>query len=112
MWMPMSVAWAPPSSKARICCEAMRSALSFTCAEHKDPFECADHLMVYNEIFDEIGIVVHDGGPSYVLIEFCPWCGTRQRESQRDRWFDETEAKGYTDDTMPPDYLCGEWRRA
>jgi len=90
----------------------MASALAFDCNQHADPFECADHLVVYNEVFDEFGIVVHDGGPSYVLIAHCPWCGTRLPESQRDRWYDETEAKGFTDDTLPPEYLSAAWRRA
>jgi hypothetical protein len=36
---------------------------------------------------------------------------TRLPESQRDRWFDEVEAKGYTDETLPPEYLSARWRR-
>jgi hypothetical protein len=111
MWMPLSEGWSAPSAAAAFCCDAMASALVFECAQHSDPFECPDHLIVYNEIFDEIGIAVHDGGPSYVLIQHCPWCGTRLPDSQRDRWFDETEAKGFTDETMPPEYRSGEWRR-
>ena len=77
LWTPLSIGWRPPSAEAAFCCEAMASALAFDCNQHADPFECADHLVVYNEVFDEFGIVVHDGGPSYVLIAHCPWCGTR-----------------------------------
>lgn len=90
----------------------MARALAFDCSDHADPFDCADSLVVYNEIFDEIGLVVHDGGPSYVLIAHCPWCGTRLPESQRDRWFDETEEKGISDDALPPEYASAAWRRA
>lgn len=25
----------------------------------------------------EYGLIVHDGGTSYVAIRFCPWCGVR-----------------------------------
>lgn len=110
LWMPLSVAWAPPSAAATFCCEAMTQALAFDCAQHADPFECADSLMVYNEVLDEYGLPVHDGGASYVLVAICPWCGARLPESQRDRWFDETEAKGFTDDTLPPEYRTGAWR--
>ncbi|MCC7252477.1 hypothetical protein [Hyphomicrobium sp.] len=110
LWTPLSVAWAPPSASAVFCCEAMTQALAFDCDQHADPFECADGLMVYNEVLDEFGLPVHDGGASYVLIAFCPWCGTRLPESQRDRWFDEVEAAGYTDDTLPPEYLSATWR--
>lgn len=110
LWMPLSVAWAPPSAAATFCCEAMTQALAFDCAQHADPFECADGLMVYNEVLDEYGLPVHDGGASYVLVAICPWCGARLPESQRDRWFEETEAKGFTDDTLPPEYRTGAWR--
>lgn len=111
LWTPTSVPWAPPSKEAALCCEAMTAALALTCDQHVDPFECADQLVVYNEILDEYGIIVHDGGPSYVLMSHCPWCGTRLPESERDRWYDEIEAKGYTDETMPAQYLTAAWRR-
>jgi len=88
----------------------MRAALDFSCDQHADPFECADALMVYNEIFDEYGLPVHDGGASYVLIGNCPWCGARLPESQRDRWFDETETFGVDDENLPPKYLTRAWR--
>jgi hypothetical protein len=111
LWTPLSKPWAPPSVDAKLCCETMAVQLAFTCAQHADPFECGDNLVVYNEVLDEYGLIVHDGGPSYVLIVFCPWCGTRLAESQRDRFYDEIEAKGLTDETLPPEYLTGEWRR-
>jgi len=111
LWMPLQVPWTPPTEAAVLCCAAMSAALAFTCAQHADPFDCADSLIVYNETFDEFGLVVHDGGASYVLIACGPWCGVRLPESQRDRWFEETEAKGYTDETLPPEYLTGAWRR-
>jgi hypothetical protein len=85
----------------------MRAALAFAWA---DPFECADAIVVYNEVFDEYGIPVHDGGASYVLIEHCPWCGEKLPESQRDRWFDATEALGVDHEALPPKFLTGAWR--
>lgn len=111
LWMPLDRPWAPPSDTSSFCCADMAHRLELTCDQHADPFECGDNTVVYNEIFDEFGLVVHDGGASYIVIAFCPWCGTRLPESQRERWFDETEAKGFTDETMPPEYRSGEWRR-
>ncbi len=111
IWMPVEEAWAPPSEAVILCCTEMKGRLAFTCEQHADPFECPDNLVVYNEKFDEFGLIVHDGGPSYILIGFCPWCGTRLPESQRDRWFDEIEAKGFTEDNLPPEYRTGAWRR-
>jgi hypothetical protein len=110
LWMPLSFERSDRMDDKQACCAAMTAALRFECAQHADPFECPDSLVVYNEVFDEYGLIVHDGGPSYVLIDFCPWCGMRLPESQRDRWFDETEAKGFTDENMPPDYKTGAWR--
>ena len=62
MWMPLSEGWSAPSERATFCCEAMTGALAFDRAQHEDPFACNDQLIVYNEIFDEIGILVRDGG--------------------------------------------------
>jgi len=112
LWTPLGVPWSAPTPSAAFCCEAMASALAFDCAQHADPFECADHLLVYNEVLDEIGLIVHDGGASYVVIGFCPWCGSKQPESQRDRWYDEIEAKGIGEDDLPPEYASAAWRTA
>ena len=114
LWMPLSVPWSPPSPAVRHCCEDMRLALDFACDQHADPFECADGLVVYNEVFDEYGIPVHDGGASYLLISHCPFCGARLPESQRDRWFDETEQRiGEDGDeaSLPERYRRGDWRQ-
>lgn len=111
LWMPFGAAWAPPSPEATFCCEAMTAALQFDCEQHADPFECGDGLMVYNEVFGETGLPVHDGGASYVLISHCPWCGTRLAESQRDRWFEETEAIEKEGREIPQTYFSGVWRR-
>jgi hypothetical protein len=111
LWMPFGAKWQPPSSDVRLCCESMEAALAFDCEQHGDPFACADALVVYNEILDEYGIPVHDGGASYVLITHCPWCGKSLPEGQRDRWFDETEALGLADDaSLPAKYLTRAWR--
>jgi hypothetical protein len=110
MWMPLSTAWAPPSADATFCCAGMRDALAFACDQHADPFECGDGIVVYNEVFDEFGLIVHDGGQSYVLIQHCPWCATRLPESQRDRWFDEMEAKNIDEENPPLAYTTREWR--
>lgn len=115
LWMPLTVQWAPPTAEVRPCCEPMRHALDFACEEHADPFACADGIIVYSEVFDEYGLPVHDGGTSYVLIDNCPWCGGRLPESQRERWFDETErllGPDCAENALPERYLTGGWRRS
>jgi hypothetical protein len=59
------------------CCERMNEIISFQCEMHSHPFECPDHLIHYSAKSNEYGLVIHDGGSSYVSISFCPWCGDR-----------------------------------
>ena len=59
----------------RECCETMALQLNQRCEQHSDPFDCADSLIHYSEQNDEYGIVIHDGGRSYSVINYCPWCG-------------------------------------
>lgn len=44
-------------------------------------------------------------------IDFCPWCGRRLPESQRDRWFDELESRGIDpwEGEVPPEYQDDRW---
>ncbi|HTJ74835.1 MAG TPA: hypothetical protein VL337_05675 [Acidimicrobiales bacterium] len=76
------------------CCARMRQSVEHQCAAHPDPQDCPDHLVTYVAKFREYGLVVHDGGSAYVRIDYCPWCGSRLPDSQRDRWFDEVERLG------------------
>lgn len=108
LWMPFAAPWRREDNPRETCCAAMAEALSFACDQHADPFECSDSHMVYNSVFDEYGIPVHDGGSSYVLVAHCPWCGARLPESQRDRWFDETDA---LQGEPPQRYLTSQWWR-
>ena len=65
----------------------------------------------YDARFDEYWV---PAGNAQQLLFFCPWCGERLPESQRDRWFDELEAKGLDPlvDPVPDDYRTGAWRGA
>lgn len=110
LWMPFEARWAPPGETTAVCCDAMRTALAFDCTEHADPFECGDGLLVHNPVFGETGLVIHDGGASYVLIAHCPWCGAKLPDSERERWFDETEAIEKEGREIPPEYFTAVWR--
>ena len=93
----------------------MRRQLDFSCELHASPFDCPDALVAYSETFNEYGVIVHDGGGSYVTIGFCPWCGTKLPESLRERWFSELEAQGFDDPNVqdiPEKYKTDEWYRA
>jgi hypothetical protein len=69
--------------KQNQCCEEMMLQTDFVCEEHESPFECADNLIYYSQKFDEYGLIIHDGGSSFIKIEFCPFCGTKLPESKR-----------------------------
>ena len=112
LWMPLEAARVLPTNSITHCCASMAKAVDFACEQHADPFACPDALLVYNEVMDEYGLIIHDGTASYVLIDRCPWCGTRLPESARDRWFDAVDALDLADGVAPPPaFLTGEWRQ-
>ena len=94
------------------CCEMMtRQAADWDCDMHADRFSCADALIDFIAKFREYGIIIHDGGSSHIVISYCPWCGARLPDSQRERWFDELEALGIdprTDD-VPGEFDDDRW---
>jgi hypothetical protein len=93
----------------------MSAALAFECDQHADPFDCPDTLIVFHEVFGEYGLPVRDGGPSYLIISNCPFCGARLPESRRDDWFDALEAEGLEDTAfgeLPARYRTAAWRAA
>ena len=60
------------------CCQLMRDNIEDGCDMHPDPFDCPDRLIYHDPDPDDesYGIIVHDGGSSYIAIRYCPWCGT------------------------------------
>ena len=96
------------------CCERMTKEI-----EHlsicDDPFNCSDAIIYYDLKIDEYGLIVHDGGGSYICIDFCPFCGAKLPESKRDVWFEKLEALGFTDllgrTDIPPEFRTDEWYR-
>jgi len=58
-----------------LCCDAMALHLAFKCRIHDDPYDCPDALVIKHK--RTYGLIVHDGGQSFVQILHCPWCGAR-----------------------------------
>jgi hypothetical protein len=92
----------------------MARCVDWRCDTHTNPFACPDALVRFSAKFQEYGLIIHDGGTSSIGILFCPWCGHRLPESQRDRWFDELEARGIDpwEDDVPAEFQDGSWLRA
>lgn len=93
------------------CCEDMRRDAEQVCDQHPDRADCPDCLIQYSPRFREYGLIVHDGGSSYIIIRFCPWCGTQFPASLRDRWFEEMERLGIDpgEGEVPEEFLSAAW---
>lgn len=66
---------------SRHCCEKMRYHVEYTCDLHPDRFECPDCLVHFSERRNGYGLIIHaDAGGGMILIDYCPWCGTRLPE--------------------------------
>jgi hypothetical protein len=58
----------------------MTDQVNRKCDQHPDPFDCPDCLIFFSPARKRYGIIVHDGGSSFVAIRYCPWCGARLPE--------------------------------
>jgi hypothetical protein len=63
------------SSMSVHCCDRMDHDLNQSCDVHEGRFNCPDALMAL--VRGGYGLIVHDGGSSFIEIAFCPWCGSR-----------------------------------
>lgn len=61
----------------KFCCESMKYHIEYKCDIHENPFDCPDKIINYSTKQNNYGIIIHDGGSSYIEIEFCPWCGKK-----------------------------------
>ena len=96
------------------CCEKMCEQLLTNCPQHSNISGCPDRLVFYDDRFDEYGLIVHDGGQSYIIINYCPWCGEKLPESCRNQWFEELEKLEIFDpseQTIPMKFKTGDWRK-
>lgn len=102
---------------ASYCCDDMRFQIEVDCDLHDDPMECVDCAVVYSPKFREYGLPVRDGpggsANAVVVIDYCPWCGTKLPASLRDRWFDALESMGVEpeDDAVPAEFKDDRWWR-
>jgi len=95
----------------KYCCTDLQYHLEHKCEIHSDIFDCCDHLLYYNEVYDEYGLIIHDGGSSYVEISFCPFCGYKFPKSKRDQYYYiiENELHISVEDEIPEEFKTDEW---
>ena len=94
------------------CCEQMERAIVDTIGKLPGASITPDFIISYTEVYDEYGIIIHDGGSSSIGINYCPFCGTKLPESKRDLWFDTLEKIGYEDPSeqnIPDEFKSNAW---
>ena len=72
----------------------------------------SNKIIQYSDRFDEYGIVIHDGGNSSIIINYCPWCGKELSKSKRDEWFDTLEKLGFInplEEDIPIEFKSNLW---
>ena len=60
------------------CCDRMDYDLNQKCEIHESRADCPDALIAF--VRGGYGLVVHDGGSSFIEIQYCPWCGAKLPE--------------------------------
>jgi hypothetical protein len=58
----------------------MAANVNHRCDQHPDPFDCPDNLIYFSPKSKRYGLIVHNGGTSYLVIQYCPWCGAKLAE--------------------------------
>ena len=61
--------------KKKYCCKQMEYFSKLHCEDHRDIWDCPDCLVYLNNKTESYGLIIHDGGQSYITIKYCPWCG-------------------------------------
>lgn len=81
------------------------------CKEMERLLAVGEVAMVYVPKFREYGIRVLDGGSSFQVIKYCPWCGSELPGSLRNKWIEELERMNLEPDSpdLPKEYLSEEW---
>jgi hypothetical protein len=91
------------------CCNSMSEHLAHCTSKNNDCY------INYIAVFDEYGIPIHDGGSSYIVIQYCPWCGSSLPDSKRESWFDELEKLGinkpFEHPSIPEEFKDSTWWR-
>lgn len=81
----LALVWGYMVHRRRHCCEDMKRNVEARYKMHPDPFDCPDNLIHCGcsrlRRRYEYGIIIHDGGGSFVLINYCPWCGADLRKN-------------------------------
>jgi hypothetical protein len=95
MKWPFYFDWPVSTRVFRHCCAPLTEALDFRCDVHASPFQCGDYDFVFNEVFNETGIIHRAYEGTYMLLRHCPFCGRKKAPSARMRWEKQLTTMGF-----------------
>jgi len=75
------------------CCDTMARQLRHECSDHPVLTDCPDVVVILGPD-GEIRMPVRDGGSSFIVAAFCPWCGTQLKSplnADHQRWHADSE---------------------
>ena len=90
----------------------MTNAVPHCCSDMAQALVDDDRTVVFVPKFREYGIPINDGGTSYKLIQYCPWCGQQLPSSLRNEWFDKMDEMSIDpadQDAIPEAYRDARW---
>jgi len=61
-------------NKSNHCCETMIFHVQMKCPDGHTDLQCPDRVILVLRT-GEYGLIIHDGGSSSYVINFCPFCG-------------------------------------
>jgi hypothetical protein len=70
----------------KYCCDDFRYFATYVCKQHANPYECSDYVIVRDKRRRQYRLIVYESGEpsySYIVINNCPWCGTRLYKNSR-----------------------------
>ena len=59
------------------CCKSMENFATLDCDLHGSKYDCPDVLIDTGKDGKDCRIIIHDGGSSGIIINYCPWCGVK-----------------------------------
>lgn len=95
-------------------CKNMRSNYFTPHSKESMAKDIEDRLVIYIPQFLEYGLPIQDGGNSYLLIRYCPWCGAKLPKSRRNEWLSKMSKLGYSSpfsQKIPEVYLHEDWEK-
>lgn len=101
------------------CCKNMSDRVCYVddiYANSYDNLEIENDIIYYSSKFREYGIPIRNGNEaiasSYIVIRYCPWCGSQLPSSKRAEWFETLEKLGFDEplsQQLPNKFYTSKW---